>query len=360
MNPPGAVPLLPDQSPRGTIPDRGPASSSGMRPPGSRQGGLDRLIQPSRRTKNGLVNAPSGRGAPPGRAAPAERLRRVPRRPVPPLDPPSGLVRAVSHAACRTGGPRGTGSTAGGQAEVSGRATEDGPWIVVPVRSLTGGKRRLAPVLEPHERAGLVRRMLVRTLEAATAAGPAVLVVSPDPAALALAREHGAAGLEEPQPIGLNHALALAAREVSRRGGEAMLVVSADLPDVEAGDLRAMLPPPASGGAGEALPPAPGAKDGAAKGPGAAGGTGPGERVVRVAPDEAGAGTNALYVRPPGLLAFAYGEGSCARHLEQALALGARAGRIERPGLRFDLDTPDDLARYERRRLGRPHAEGES
>ena len=250
---------------------------------------------------------------------------------------------------------------AGGRADVIGRTAEDRSWIVVPVRSLTGGKRRLAPVLAPHERAGLIRRMLVRTLEAAAAAaGPAVLVVSPDPAALALAREHGAAGLEEPRPIGLNRALALAAREVSRRGGEAMLVVSADLPGVEAADLRAMLPPPAPGGAVEAPPPAPGARDGAAKGPRAAGGTGPGERVVRVAPDEAGAGTNALYVRPPGLLAFAYGEASCARHLEQALTLGARIGRVERPGLRFDLDTPDDLARYERRRLGRPHAEPES
>lgn len=331
-----------------------------MRPPGSRRGGLDRLIQPSRRTKNGLVNAPAGREAPTGRAVPAESLRRVSRRPHPPLGPPSGLVRAVSGAACRTGGPRGTRSPAGGQADTGGRTTEDRSWIVVPVRSLTGGKRRLAPVLEPHERAGLIRRMLVRTLEAAAAAGPAVLVVSPDPAALALAREHGAAGLEEPRTIGLNHALALAAREVSRRGGEAMLVVSADLPDVEAADLRAMLAPPASGGAVEAPPPAPGAKDGTAKGPRAAGGAGPGERVVRVAPDEAGDGTNALYVRPPGLLAFAYGEASCARHLEQALTLGARTGRIERPGLRFDLDTPDDLARYERRRLGRPHADRES
>lgn len=199
-------------------------------------------------------------------------------------------------------------------------------WIVVPVRSLTEGKRRLAGVLEGPERAALVRRLLVRTLEAAAAAGPPVLVVSPDPAALALARGHGAAGLAEPRPIGLNHALELAAREAVRRGAGALLVVPADLPGVGAADLRAMLP---------------------------AAGSGP---AVRVAPDEAGTGTNALYVRPPGLLAFRYGEGSCALHLEQARTHGVEPERVDRPGLRFDLDTPDDLARHERH-LGERHGE---
>ena len=96
-----------------------------------------------------------------------------------------------------------------------------------------------------------------------------------------------------------------------------------------------------------------------AEGPKVAGGRASGNRIVRIAPDEAGAGTNALYVRPPGLLAFAYGDASCARHVEQARNLGARIERVERPGLRFDLDTPNDLERHERRR-GRPHGERET
>ena len=212
---------------------------------------------------------------------------------------------------------------------------ESSTWIVIPVRSLTDGKRRLAPVLDPDERAGLVRRMFLRTLEAAIEAGPPVLVVSPDPAALALARDHGATGLEEPRPVELNHALELAAREAAARGATALLVVSADLPDLEAEDLRAMLPPP---------PAAPSASA---------------DAVVRIAPDEARTGTNALYVRPPGLLSFEYGETSCRRHLEQARARGARVERVDRPGLRFDLDTPDDLERHEQGRLGRPDGERE-
>ena len=212
---------------------------------------------------------------------------------------------------------------------------ESSTWIVIPVRSLTDGKRRLAPVLAPDERAGLVRRMFLRTLEAAIEAGPPVLVVSPDPAALALARDRGAAGLEEPRPFELNHALELAAREAAARGATALLVVSADLPDLEAEDLRAMLPSPSA---------APSASAGA---------------VVRIAPDEAGIGTNALYVRPPGLLSFEYGETSCRRHVEQARARGTRVEQVHRPGLRFDLDTPDDLERHEQRRLGRPDGERE-
>ena len=237
---------------------------------------------------------------------------------------------------------------------------ESSTWIVIPVRSLTDGKRRLASVLGPTERAALVRRLFLRTLEAALEAGPPVLVVSPDPAVLALARDRGAAVLEEPRPVEINHALELAAREAVKRRAEALLVVSADLPDLEAADLRAMLPPSASDSVSSA-PPTAADRDldrgGCASRSGA--GAHSEDVVVRIAPDEAGSGTNALYIRPPALLSFEYGETSCRRHLDQARARGARIDRIDRPGLSFDLDTPDDLERYERRRLGRPHGERE-
>ena len=235
---------------------------------------------------------------------------------------------------------------------------ETSTWIVIPVRSLTEGKRRLAPILERGERAALVRRMFLRTLEAALAAGPPVLVVSPDPDALALARDHGATGLEEPRPVELNHALELAAREAASRGADALLVISADLPDLEAADLRAMLPPPESDPGQPLSPDLPVPANGGGTGRNGSG-TVAGDALVRIAPDEAGVGTNALYVRPPDLLSFEYGETSCPRHLEQARARGARIVRVDRPGLRFDLDTPGDLERHERRRRGRPDGERE-
>ena len=231
-------------------------------------------------------------------------------------------------------------------------------WIVIPVRSLTDGKRRLAAVLGPHERAALVRRLFLRTLEAALEVGPPVLVVSPDPTARKLAREHGAAGLDESRPIGLNQALEHAAREAASRGARALLVVSADLPDLEVADLRAMLPPQAPPAGVDASPIPAEDEDEAAseRADGPADQSPPGTAMLRIAPDEAGIGTNAIYVRPPDLLAFEYGEGSCLRHVERARARGARVDRIDRPGLRFDLDTPEDLERGERRHPERPHA----
>lgn len=193
------------------------------------------------------------------------------------------------------------------------------PWIIVPVRSLTDGKRRLAPALAPEQRAALVRRLFTQTLATTLACEHPVLVVSPDPEALELARNEGAHALAEPDPIGLNHALELAGDEAARHGAGALLVIAADLPNLTIGDVRAMLPPPE-----EPQTPA----------------------IVRLAPDADGGGTNALYVRPPGLFPFAYGEGSRTRHLEQANARGARVELVERPGLGFDLDTPGDLERH--------------
>ena len=235
------------------------------------------------------------------------------------------------------------------------RISEPSTWIVVPVRSLADGKRRLASVLDPGERATLVRRLFARTVETALEAGPPVLVVSPDPDALALARRCGAEGLLEPPPTGLNRALELAARTLVEQGAAALLVVSADLPDIDTADLHAMLPTAVSDPGGAAA--GRGSSEETAPPPGRA--TGP-DAAVRIAPDAAGSGTNALYVRPPGLLVFEYGDGSCPRHLEQARARGARIERVDRPGLRFDLDTPDDLARYEQRRLWRSSSHGEN
>ena len=239
---------------------------------------------------------------------------------------------------------------------------ESSTWIVIPVRSLTDGKRRLAPVLEPAARAALVRRMFLRTLDAALEAGPRVIVVSPDLAALGLARDRGATGIEEPRPVELNHALELAARAATSRGAGAILVVSADLPHLEAVDLRAMLPSPASDAAPTGVDTSSRPAEGGTAVRRAAGRTDRDEldaAMLRIAPDDAGTGTNALLARPPDLIAFEYGEGSCQRHLEQARARGVRVDRVDRPGLRFDLDTPDDLERYMRRRRGRPDGERE-
>ncbi|MDP6225863.1 MAG: hypothetical protein QF501_05330, partial [Anaerolineales bacterium] len=69
------------------------------------------------------------------------------------------------------------------------------------------------------------------------------------------------------------------------------------------------------------------------------------ERIVVLAPDRHGTGTNALFVRPPGLLRYRFGAGSLAAHRQQARSQGATVRVHRLPGVEFDVDEPADLQR---------------
>jgi 2-phospho-L-lactate guanylyltransferase len=66
--------------------------------------------------------------------------------------------------------------------------------------------------------------------------------------------------------------------------------------------------------------------------------------LVVLAPDRAGAGTNALLVRPPQALPFAFGPQSCARHVDLARERDLEVMFYRAPGTAFDVDRPEDLA----------------
>lgn len=187
--------------------------------------------------------------------------------------------------------------------------------VVVPVRSLAGGKTRLAGVLSPAEREALVGRMLAHVLATVAASGVAAgaLVVSPDPAAREAARTAGAAVLAQaPAAPGLNAAIALGKQRALARGVASVLVLFADLPLLRPEDLRRL-----------AANPVP----------------------VVLAPDRHGTGTNALLLRlHAGGAAFAprFGEGSALAHRAEAAARGLPVATVATPGIAFDLDTPED------------------
>ena len=188
-------------------------------------------------------------------------------------------------------------------------------WAIVPVKPLRRGKSRLATVLNPDERAGLNRALLVHTLDTlrATPEIEQILVVSRDTAALALAREHGARTVQEDGAPQLNLALARAtvvARNYATRG---VLIIPADLPLLTPHDIRYMLE--------------------FAKEP----------PVVVVAPDHRHKGTNALLVCPVGLIDYDFGPDSFQRHCERAQKSGARLEICELPSLALDMDLPEDL-----------------
>lgn len=188
-------------------------------------------------------------------------------------------------------------------------------WAIVPVKPLRLGKSRLAKVLTQDERADLNRRLLAHTLDTLKAIPEIdqVLVTSRDPAALALAREHGARTVQENGAPQLNAALARATIVAQNYVTRGVLVIPADLPLITPEDVQAMLER---------------AKD---------------SPVVVVAPDRHHKGTNALLVCPAGLIEYDFGPGSFQRHCERARQAGARLEIIELPSLALDVDLPEDL-----------------
>lgn len=188
-------------------------------------------------------------------------------------------------------------------------------WAIVPVKPLRRGKSRLAGTLSEDERTELNRALLEHTLETLSELKEVdnVLVVSRDPNALNIARNHGARTVQEDGQPHLNTALKRATVIAQLYATRGVLVLPADLPLVTAEDIRTLL-------------------DRAVKPP-----------VVVIAPDRHKRGTNALVISPTGLIEYDFGENSFERHCAQVKKSGARLEIVELPSLGLDLDVPEDF-----------------
>jgi 2-phospho-L-lactate guanylyltransferase len=188
-------------------------------------------------------------------------------------------------------------------------------WAIVPVKPLRRGKSRLAGKLTEDERAELNQSLLKHTIETLTDLKEIeqVLVVSRDPHALTVARNHGARTvLEDGQPH-LNTALKRATVVAQVYATRGVLVLPADLPLITPQDVREMI-------------------DRAVDPP-----------VVVIAPDRHRTGTNGLLISPAGLIEYDFGENSFERHCERVRQAGARLEIVDIPSLGLDLDLPEDL-----------------
>ncbi|MCE9647816.1 MAG: 2-phospho-L-lactate guanylyltransferase [Chloroflexi bacterium] len=188
-------------------------------------------------------------------------------------------------------------------------------WAIVPVKPLRRGKSRLAGILTEDERAALNQELLERTLKTLSTLKELnqVLVVSRDPHALTIARNHGAKTVQEDGQPHLNTALTRATVVAQVHATQGVLILPADLPLLTADDVLALI-------------------DRAAKPP-----------VVVIAPDRHGRGTNALLMVPAGQIEYDFGEDSFQRHCDRAIKSGARLEIVELPTLALDLDLPEDL-----------------
>jgi 2-phospho-L-lactate guanylyltransferase len=187
--------------------------------------------------------------------------------------------------------------------------------IIVPHRGLAAAKTRLAPVLDHDERMALARTLLVRVLGVARQAVDDVVVISPAAELEPIVAEAGAR-LAVQRGMGLNAGLDQAREAAAADGVQRLVVLHGDLPNLAADDVLALM-------------------DAAAQ-----------PAAVGVAPDRLGTGTNGLALSPPGVIGFRFGAGSFAAHRAEAAAAGLEAVIVTRPGLAFDLDTPEDLARW--------------
>lgn len=186
---------------------------------------------------------------------------------------------------------------------------------VVPVKDLREAKSRLSPILDSGCRAGLAIYMMGRVISTLLKAEvEEVCVVSPDRIVLDEAGKRGATPLLQ-KSRGLNPALDEGREWAIKRGASSLLVLPADLPLLDVEDVRALL---------EAA----------------------GEAAVVASPDLARVGTNALLLRPPDAIPFAFGLGSFGAHVRSAKQNGLTLTVCEREHLAFDLDTGRDLARF--------------
>lgn len=196
---------------------------------------------------------------------------------------------------------------------MSAMSDAPGVGLIIAVKRLTAAKSRLAALFDPEARERVVLAMLIDTITAArnVPAVHSVTVVTPDPHASRAARDLGAAVVADPtepnHPDPLNNAILAACGQVSELTSN-IVVLQGDLPALQSGELAEAL-------ADAAL------------------------HQRSFVPDRQGTGTAALFAFGVPLDPR-FGTDSAARHRD--------SGAVELvgawPGLRCDIDTPDDLA----------------
>jgi 2-phospho-L-lactate guanylyltransferase len=191
---------------------------------------------------------------------------------------------------------------------------------ILPVKRFARAKTRLVADIGPPGRALLLRAMLSDVLVALDAAAriERVIVVTGEGRAERIAMERAKRArtpievLQDPEDRGHSEAAVLGIIRAKALGANCCGLLPGDCPLLDPAELDDAL---------ERL------SDG----------------TVAVVPDRHGSGTNALLMYPGDAIGPAFGEASCARHLDRAERAGWTAERWEIASLKLDLDTADDL-----------------
>lgn len=204
-------------------------------------------------------------------------------------------------------------------------------WAIIPVKPLRDSKSRISHILSGDERAELTSYLMGRTIDVLSEvmAISRTLVVSRDPAALKIARQHGASTYGETEKQDLNMALTRASHIAAAQKANCVLVLPSDLPLLTIEDVEMMV---------DAASPA--VRDGKS-GYHFAG------RYMVICTDLSAEGTNALLICPPTGFSFQYGPDSFRQHLAEAERLGMSKRIVYAAGIEFDIDTEEDWKAYQ-------------
>jgi 2-phospho-L-lactate/phosphoenolpyruvate guanylyltransferase len=194
--------------------------------------------------------------------------------------------------------------------------------VLIPVKA-SGIKSRLSSVLSRAERRELEFLLLSGVLKALRGAGLIAVthVVSSDSDVLRLATSSGAGAIRETEDKGVNSAVVAGIEAMGRPAR--VLVLPSDLPLLHPSELRHVL------FLSELL-------------------------QVVISPSASFNGTNALVFPPRAGLALSYDRSSFWNHIRASGRKGLSVGVSSKPGLTFDLDSPEDLLDLARSRTDSP------
>jgi 2-phospho-L-lactate/phosphoenolpyruvate guanylyltransferase len=190
----------------------------------------------------------------------------------------------------------------------------NGIYAVIPVKRFTSAKQRLSSLLNFFERARLARFMFEDVLTAANAAKglSGVVVVTSDINASVIARKAGAHVITEKTEYGYPQAVSTAVHELKRIRASGLIVIPADIPQLNPRLIDDVLACTASPG-------------------------------VTIIPARIDGGTNLLAMRPCDLVPPLFGQDSMARHSAAARDAGVEPTVFTSRIAGQDLDRPDDL-----------------
>jgi len=187
--------------------------------------------------------------------------------------------------------------------------------VIVPMKPLALAKQRLRPVLQDEARRALAHDMLTHVLATVAESNIAdmAVLVSADQVVLQLASLWDFHPLQENAP-GYNGSTAQAIAWAQQAGVDAVLILPADLPNLQSADLHGLI----------ALLPDE-------------------SQAMIIAPDATETGTNALLLHPPHLIPPSFGPDSFNRHCALARSVGVEPTIYRSPTLAHDIDVPADL-----------------